>query len=59
MGSSGYTVRDTLLLLTVATAAFLTVLFIVTNQPIYSVLILVGLIIPTTFVALEYQKNFR
>ena len=59
MGSSGYTVRDTLLILTVATAAFLTVLFIVTNHPIYAVLILVGLIIPTTVVALEYRKNFR
>ena len=59
MGSSGYTVRDTLLMFTAVTAGFLIVMFIATNQPIYAVLILVGLIIPTTFVAFEYRKNFR
>jgi len=46
-------------MLTFATEAFLIGLFIVKNKPIYAVIIIVGLIIPITFIAIEYRKNFR
>ncbi|PVX23341.1 MAG: hypothetical protein CW691_10900 [Candidatus Bathyarchaeum sp.] len=59
MNPSGYTVRDTLVALTVATGILLILLFIATNQIVYAILILVGLIIPIGFIALDYRNTFR
>ena len=47
MGFPGYMVRDSLLILTVAVGVFIILLFIVTNQTVFAILILVGLIIPS------------
>jgi hypothetical protein len=38
---------------------YLILQFTVTNQTVYATLLLVGLIIPVSYVALEYRKNFR
>jgi uncharacterized membrane protein len=59
MGFSGYTARDTLIILTVAVGVFLILQFIVINQIALAILILVGLIIPIALVTFEYRKNFR
>ncbi len=59
MAPSGYGVRDTLVLLTVSVGVLLIVLFIVSNQTVYAVLISVGITIPLAILALEYRKNFR
>ncbi len=42
MAPSGYGVRDTLVLLTVSVGVLLIVLFIVSNQTVYAVLIFAG-----------------
>jgi hypothetical protein len=38
---------------------YLIIQFILTNQIVFAVLFLAGLIIPVSYVALEYRKNFR
>ena len=59
MGFSGYTARDILLSLTALVGVFLILQFIVMNQIAFALLLLAGLIIPLSLVALEYRKNFR
>jgi len=59
MGFSGYTARNILLSLTVIVGFFLILQFIVMNQIALALLLLVGLIIPLSLVAIEYRKNFR
>jgi hypothetical protein len=59
MGFSGYTGRDILLSLTVVVGVFLILQFIVMNQIALALLLLVGLIIPFSLVAIEYRKEFR
>jgi hypothetical protein len=56
MAPSGYSVRDTLVLLTISVGVLLIVLFIASNQAVYAVLVSVGLIIPFGLLALEYRK---
>jgi len=58
MGFSGYTAKG-ILILTVVVGVFLIFEFIAMNQIALAILILVGLIIPLSLVALEYRKNFR
>jgi hypothetical protein len=59
MGFSGYTARDIFLILTVLVVVFLILQFIVMNQIALALLLLAGLIIPLSLVAIEYRKNFR
>ena len=59
MGFSGYTTRDTLVILTVAAGVFLILQFIIINQTVIAILIIVGLIIPIALVAFAYRKSFR
>jgi hypothetical protein len=59
MGFSGYTGRDILLSLTVIVGFFLILQFIVMNQIALALLLLVGLIIPFSLVAIEYRKKFK
>ena len=48
-----------ILIFSAASLIFLILLFIVTNQTAFALLLLVGLIIPLSIVAFEYRKNFR
>jgi hypothetical protein len=48
-----------LLIFAVIVWAFLILQFIVMNQIAFALLLLVGLIIPFSLVAIEYRKNFR
>ena len=59
MRFSGYTGRDILLSLTVVVGVLLILQFIVMNQIALALLLLVGLIIPFSLVAIEYRKEFR
>ena len=59
MAHSGYTFRNILLLLTITIGVFLALQFIVMNQIVLAIMILVGLIIPFGIVALQYRKSFR
>jgi hypothetical protein len=59
MRSSGYTARDIFLSLTVVVWVFLILQFIVMNQIALALLLLVGLIISLSIVALNYRKSFR
>ncbi|MCW4016630.1 MAG: hypothetical protein NWF06_09700 [Candidatus Bathyarchaeota archaeon] len=59
MVSSGYGIRDTLVLLTVSVGVLLIVLFIASNQAVYAVLVFAGLTIPLALLAFEYKRNFR
>jgi len=59
MGFLGYTARDILLSLTVLVGVLLILQFIVMNQIALALLLLVGLIIPFSLVAIEYRKKFR
>jgi hypothetical protein len=47
------------LIFAVVVWVFLILQFTVTNQIAFALLLLVGLIIPLSLVALEYRKNFR
>jgi len=58
MGVLGDTAKGSLIL-TVVVGVFLIFEFIAINQIAIAILILVGLIIPLSLVALEYRKNFR
>jgi hypothetical protein len=59
MRFSGYTVRDILLSLTVIVGFFIILQFIVMNQIVPALVVLVGLVIPFSLVAMEYRKEFR
>lgn len=59
MGDSAYKIRDTLVSLTISAAILFIVLFILTNQTTFAVLILSGLAVPITFLIFEYRKTFR
>ena len=59
MGFLGYTGRDILLSLTVIVGFFLILQFIVMNQIALALLLLVGLILPFSLVAIEHRKEFR
>jgi len=59
MGFSGYTARDILIISTVLVGVFLILQFIVMNQIALALLLLAGLMIPLSLVAIEYRKNFR
>jgi hypothetical protein len=59
MGFLGYTGRDILLSLTVVVGVVIILQFIVMNQIALALLLLVGLIIPFSLVAMEYRKEFR
>jgi hypothetical protein len=48
-----------LLIFAVIVEVILILLFIVTNQIAFALLPLLGLIIPFSFIALEFRKNFR
>jgi hypothetical protein len=48
-----------LLIFTVVVMVVLILQFIVLNQIAFALLLLVGLIIPFSFIAIEYRKNFR
>jgi hypothetical protein len=58
MGVSGDVAKG-ILIFAVAMWVFLILQFTVTNQVSFALLLLVGLIIPLSIVALEYRKNFR
>jgi len=58
MGVSGDVAKG-ILIFAVAMWVFLILQFIVMNQISFALLLLVGLIIPLSIVALEYRKNFR
>jgi len=58
MGFLGDTAKG-ILILTVVVGVFLIFEFIAMNQIAIAILILVGLIIPLSLVALGYRKNFR
>ena len=59
MRFSGYAVRDVLLILTVIIGGALILQLIVINQIALALLLLAGFIIPFSFVAMEYRKEFR
>jgi hypothetical protein len=52
-------ISKALLLFTVIVGVSLILLFIATNQLVFALLLLVGLVIPFVFIASEYRKNFR
>jgi len=52
-------ISKALLLFTVIVGVSLILLFIVTNQLVFALLLLAGLVIPFSFIAVEYRKNFR
>jgi hypothetical protein len=58
MGVSGDIAKGILIFAVVAWV-FLILQFIVMNQLALAIILLVGLIIPLSLVALEYRKNFR
>jgi hypothetical protein len=58
MGVSG-DISKGILIFAVVVWVFLILQFIVMNQIALALLLLVGLIIPLSLVALEYRKNFR
>jgi hypothetical protein len=55
----GYTVRDILLSLTVIVGVVLIWQLILINQIALALLLLAGLVIPFSFVIMEYRKEFR
>jgi len=58
MGVSGDITKG-ILIFAVVVWVFLILQFIVINQIAFALLLLAGLIIPLSLVALEYRKNFR
>jgi len=58
MRFSGYTGRDILLSLTVLIEFFFILQFIVINQIVPALVVLVGLVIPFSLVAIERRKEF-
>jgi hypothetical protein len=59
MRFSGYTGRDILLGLTVIVGFFIILQFVVMNQIVPALVVLVGLVIPFSLVAMECRKEFR
>lgn len=59
MRFSGYTGRDVLLSLTVLIEFFFILQFIIINEIVPALVILVGLVIPFSLVAIERRKEFR
>jgi hypothetical protein len=58
MSQLGYTARNILLFMTITIGAFLILQLLVINQPVLATLILIGLLIPITILALQYSRSY-